>query len=157
MEPISFSLPELAQHALRIVVAFVLALPIAWEREAETRIMGLRTLPLVAVACCAFILVGSAVVEDDPTAHGRLLSGLVAGIGFIGGGAILKGDDRVRGTATAASILSTGILGAAVAYGLFGIALLVSVTTLATLMLLRPLQLRLAEKREARLEEEDET
>lgn len=152
MEPVSLSLHELAQHGLRILVAFALALPIAWEREVETRIMGLRTLPLVAVACCAYILVGSAVVEDDPTAHGRLLSGLVAGIGFIGGGAILKSDGNVRGTATAASILSTGILGAAVAYGLFGIALLISVTTLATLMLLRPLRRRLAASREARRE-----
>ncbi len=150
MEPISFSWTELLQHGFSVLSAFALALPIAWEREMETRIMGLRTLPLVSVASCAYILVGTSVFGDDPGAHGRLLSGLVAGIGFIGGGAILKGDNNVRGTATAASILSTGVLGAAVAYGLFEIAILISVTTLATLLLLRPIQRRVGRLDEPR-------
>ena len=105
--------------------------------------MGLRTLPLVAVACCAYILVGTSVTGEDPTVNARLLSGLLAGIGFIGGGAILKTDDRVKGTATAASILSTGILGAAVGFGRVEIALLISLITLATLWLLRPIERRL--------------
>ncbi len=139
----TFSWTELLQHGFRVLAAFALAVPIAWEREAETRRMGLRTLPLVAVACCAYILVGSAVVNDDPRAHGRLLGGLLAGIGFIGGGAIIKGNDHIKGTATAASILSAGVLGAAVAYGLFEIAILISVVTLVTLLLLRPLQRQL--------------
>ncbi len=140
MDPISVSWPELLQYGFRILAAFALALPIAWEREVDTRIMGLRTLPLVAVACCAYVLVGASIIGDDSGAHGRLLSGLLAGIGFIGGGAILKGNDRVKGTATAASILSTGVLGAAVAYGLFEIAILISGMTLATLLLLPPIQ-----------------
>lgn len=148
MDPASFTWPEFARYASRVLAAFALALPIAWERELSTRIMGLRTLPMVAVACCAYILVGTAIVGDDPRAHGRLLSGLVAGIGFIGGGAILKGDERVRGTATAASILSTGVLGAAVAYGLFEIAVLITVTTLAMLLGLQPLHRRLRESGE---------
>lgn len=144
MDPITVSWTQIVDQGIRMLAAFALALPIAWEREVDTRIMGLRTLPLVAVACCAYILVGSAIVGDDPGSHGRLLSGLVAGIGFIGGGAILKGHKSVNGTATAASILSTGILGAAVAYGLFEIAILISITTLATLLLLPPLQRMLA-------------
>lgn len=143
MDTPSFAWAQLAEHGLRVLIAFALALPIAWERELSTRIMGLRTFPLVAVACCAYILVGTQVVGDDPRAHGRLLSGLVAGIGFIGGGAVLKNGDHVRGTASAASILSTGVLGAAVAYGLFEIAILISATTLAMLLILRRVQRRL--------------
>ena len=135
-----FSWSQTLEHALRVLIAFVLALPVAWERERSTRMMGLRTLPLVAVASCAFILVGSAVVGDDAQANSRLLSGLMAGIGFIGGGAILKSDHSVRGTATAASIWSTGVLGAAVGYGKIEIALLVSLVTLATLLLLTPVE-----------------
>lgn len=141
---LSVSMGELLRHGVPMLASFVLALPIAWERERATRLMGLRTLPLVAVACCAYILVGSELVGRDAAAHGRLLSGLVAGIGFIGGGAILKGSDDVRGTATAASILSTGVLGAAVAYGLMEIAILLSALTLATLLVLRPLQRRIS-------------
>lgn len=138
-------LDQLLHSGAKVLVAFVLALPIGWEREAHTGRMGLRTLPLVAVACCAFLLVGQAVVVGDTTAHGRLLSGLIAGIGFIGGGAILKGRHTVRGTATAASILSTGVLGAAVAYGQYAVAILISATTLATLLLLTPIERRLGD------------
>jgi len=138
------SLDESVQHGIRVLLGFALARPMAWEREAATRLRGLRTLPRVSVACCAYILVGISVVGEDPTAHGRLLSGLVVGTGFVGGGAILKADDRVNGTATAASILSTGVLGAAVAYDLFEIALLISITTPATLLVLRPLQRHVA-------------
>ncbi len=48
------------------------------------------------------MLVGRAVI-DSPGEQGRVLQGIVTGIGFIGGGAILKDDSRVIGTATAAS------------------------------------------------------
>ncbi len=143
MEFPAISWAAFAAHGLYILTAFALTLPIAWEREAATRLVGLRTLPLVAVACCAYILVGTSVTGEDPTVNARLLSGLLAGIGFIGGGAILKTDDRVKGTATAASILSTGILGAAVGFGRVEIALLISLITLATLWLLRPIERRL--------------
>jgi putative Mg2+ transporter-C (MgtC) family protein len=135
-----FSLSLFAAHGLKLFATFLLALPVGWEREASTRIMGLRTFPLVALASCAYVLVGEAIVGDDATGQARVISGLMAGIGFIGGGAILKQENRVQGTATAASIWSTGVLGAAVGYGLYEIAALVSLFTLATLVLLTPLE-----------------
>lgn len=49
----------------------------------------------------------------------------------------------MRGTATAASLLLTGVLGAAVGYGLFEIAILISAITLATLLLLQLIQRRI--------------
>jgi putative Mg2+ transporter-C (MgtC) family protein len=118
----------------------VLALPLAWERERATRMMGLRTFPLVAVASCGFILVGTSVVGDNPDANSRLLGGLMSGIGFIGGGAILKHGHSVHGTATAASIWATGVLGVAVGYGAYEVAILVSVVTLLILIALKPLE-----------------
>jgi putative Mg2+ transporter-C (MgtC) family protein len=144
-----FSWSLFASAGAKLLATFLLALPVAWEREASTRVIGLRTFPLVALACCAYVLVGEAVVGADPSGHARLIAGLMAGIGFIGGGAILKHDNRVQGTATAASIWATGVLGAAVGYGLYEIALLVSLLTLATLLLLTPLE-RLMQARAAR-------
>jgi putative Mg2+ transporter-C (MgtC) family protein len=135
-----FSWSLLASNGAKLLATFVLALPVAWERESSTRIMGLRTFPLVALASCAYVLVGEAIVGADANGQARLISGLMAGIGFIGGGAILKHDNRVQGTATAASIWATGVLGAAVGYGLYEIAALVSLFTLATLLLLTPLE-----------------
>jgi len=55
------------------------------------------------------------------------------GVGFIGGGAILKHGTQALGTATAASLWSTGALGAAVGYGLYDIAAILSAVTYVTL------------------------
>jgi putative Mg2+ transporter-C (MgtC) family protein len=72
------------------------------------------------------MLVGLEFAEDDVQAKARIIQGLITGMGFIGSGAILKTEDRVKGTATAASLWSTGVLGAAVAHEYYEIALLVS-------------------------------
>jgi len=66
-------------------------------------------------------------------------SGII-GVGFIGGGAILKHGGKASGTATAASLWATGALGAAVGYGLYDIALVLSLTTFLTLRCSRPLK-----------------
>ena len=116
-----------------LVIAFVLALPLAWEREHHARTAGLRTFPLVAVASCGFVLLTSRVMAGHPDAQARIVQGLITGIGFIGGGAILKSEGSVRGTATAASIWNTGAIGAAVAFGRYEIALLLTVLNFVTL------------------------
>ncbi len=126
-------------HLFRIVSAFVLVLPVAWEREKSTRIMGLRTFPLVAVASTGYVLLATAVLGGSVDAEARIIQGLMTGIGFVGGGAILKEGHTVRGTATAASIWSTGAIGATVAYDRYDIALVISLANFLTLRLLTPL------------------
>lgn len=120
-----------------LLAAFVLALPTAYERERATGTLGLRTFPLVALASCAYILIAIHISSGDPNANSRVVQGLITGIGFIGGGAILKGERGVSGTATAASIWTTGALGAAVGYGAFEIAIALGVMNFLVLRLLR--------------------
>ena len=98
---------------VKLVAAFLFALPIAWERERSTRIMGVRTFPLVSLGSCAYVIVGMSMIEPGSDASVRLIQGLMAGVGFIGGGAILKQDREVHGTATAASVWVTGAMGEA--------------------------------------------
>ncbi|NND59429.1 MAG: MgtC/SapB family protein [Gammaproteobacteria bacterium] len=130
-------------YVIKIVVAFLLALPVAWDRERHTRIMGLRTFPLVAMGTCAFILVAEAFIPADaPDAKARIMQGLLGGIGFIGGGAILKDKDRVLGTASAASIWIMGALGAAVAYGNLEVAITLAIADLLVLAGLRQFKKR---------------
>ena len=106
--------------------------------------MGLRTFPLVAMASCGFVLVAADVIGlDDPNAQARIIQGLMTGIGFIGGGAILKNDGSVEGTATAASIWGTGVIGAAVAYSRYEIAIIVSLLIFLLLRGLQPLKERI--------------
>ncbi|MEB8433057.1 MgtC/SapB family protein [Cocleimonas sp. KMM 6892] len=123
-----------------LLFAFVIALPIGWNREKESRSMGLRTFPLVAVASCGYMLIGSSVVDGDPDALSKLLYGLMTGIGFIGGGAILKDGASVQGTATAASIWNTGAVGAAVAFHRYEIAVVLAVISFMILSLAKPIK-----------------
>lgn len=106
-------------------LAWVIALPIALNREQESNSAGLRTFPLVSLGACAFMLVGTNTLTDqEPLA--RIFYGVITGIGFIGGGAILKTKESVNGTATAASLWCTGAIGVAVALNKFDIAVMIS-------------------------------
>lgn len=123
-------------HIRDLMFAYLLALPIGWDREKSERSAGLRTFPLVAVAACGYMLVGLQLF-DSSEAAARVMEGVITGIGFIGGGAILKnvvqGEGFVSGTATAASLWLTGAIGISVATGSFEIALILSVLTFFTL------------------------
>ncbi len=120
---------------LRLAVAYLLALPVGWTRERESHSVGVRTFPLVAMASCGYVLLAS---PQDATAQSRIIQGLVAGIGFVGGGAILKSEGTVHGTATAASIWTTGVLGAAVAQERYLVAAMLALMNLITLRVLLP-------------------
>ena len=127
---------SIADVLAKIAVAYLLALPVAWDREQHERSAGLRTFPLVATAATGFILIARAEYGESPEAHARVLEGLITGIGFIGGGAILREHGSVRGTSTAASIWATAAIGAATAYGRYEIAIVLSVIIFATLRVL---------------------
>ena len=123
-----------------LLIAYVLALPIAFDRERSNRSAGLRTFPIVSVASCGFLLIARDLFGDDPQALARVVYGLMTGIGFIGGGAIVKQEGSAHGTATAASIWSTGAVGLAVAFDRYGIAISVALITFLTLFLFRPIK-----------------
>lgn len=131
---------ELASHFADLAIAYALALPIGWDRERNERSAGIRTFPLVAIASCGFILVSLRVFGEGSLGHARILEGLITGVGFIGGGAILKQRNQTSGTATAASLWATGALGAAVGFGLYDIAAILSLATFVTLRSLAPLK-----------------
>ena len=137
-----FDLPDISMasvitNLVQLAIAYVLALPIALNREAYSRSAGVRTFPLVAVATCGYMLLGVSVLQgDEPQA--RVLHGIVTGMGFIGGGAILKHKGRVAGVATAAALWSTGAIGVAVAMARYEIAIVLSVVNFLTLQFLAP-------------------
>lgn len=137
---LEIDITTILSHLLQLGVAFVLAMPIAWERENQTRIMGLRTFPLVSLGSCAFILIGTSIVGENSDANARLIQGLVSGLGFIGGGAILKENGGVRGTATAASVWVTGATGTAVGFGRYEIAIVIVLLNFIILRWLTPIK-----------------
>jgi putative Mg2+ transporter-C (MgtC) family protein len=144
--------PLVLRDALRLVIAYLLALPVGWNREREAHSVGVRTFPLVAMASCGYLLLSYNGDQIDTAAQSRIIQGMVAGIGFIGGGAILKSEGNIHGTATAASIWNTGVLGAAVAQERYALAIVLSAVNLLTLRVLLPLKLKLDEREEAKKE-----
>lgn len=127
-------------HLVALGLAYLLAFPIGWNREKSERSAGLRTFPLVAVASCGFIQAAESMLAGTPEAMARIVEGLITGMGFIGGGAILRLKDSVKGTATAASLWITGAIGTSVALGSLDVAIMLSVVTVATLWIMAPLK-----------------
>jgi putative Mg2+ transporter-C (MgtC) family protein len=129
------------ETAAKMALSYVFALPAGWQGEREGGILGIRTFPIVAVASCGYMLIavqGTAGVGDL-----RALQGLMTGIGFVGGGAILREGATVHGTAAAASVWSTGAVGAAVAYGRLDVAFVLAILNFLTLRALLPIKRRL--------------
>jgi putative Mg2+ transporter-C (MgtC) family protein len=131
---------DLLPHLIALGIAYLLAVPIGWNREREERSAGLRTFPLVAVATCGFVQAAETLVAESPEAMARILEGLITGMGFIGGGAILRQSDSVKGTATAASLWVTGAIGAAVGLGSYDVAVVLAIATVITLWAMEPLK-----------------
>jgi putative Mg2+ transporter-C (MgtC) family protein len=127
-------------HVFALAVAYILAFPIGLDREREERSAGVRTFPIVALASCGLIRGTENLTAGNPEATARIIEGLITGVGFIGGGAILQLKDSVRGTATAASIWSTGAIGIAVGLESYDVAFIISLFTFLTLRLMLPLK-----------------
>jgi putative Mg2+ transporter-C (MgtC) family protein len=136
----------------RLVTAYLLVLPVGWYREKEAHSVGVRTFPVVAMASCGYVMLAMPAYHNSIEAQSRVIQGLVAGIGFIGGGAILKAEGNVHGTATAASIWNTGVVGAAVAEDRFFMALTLTAVNLFALRVLLPLKLKLDARKAEKVE-----
>ena len=127
-------------HNRDLAIAYALAFLIGWNREREDRSAGMRTFPLVAIAACGFIQATEGLLRGEPDGMARIVEGVITGIGFIGGGAILKGDGEVQGTATAASLWATGAIGVAVGLANYDVAAVICLFTVVTLYGLRHLK-----------------
>ncbi|SIO60407.1 putative Mg2+ transporter-C (MgtC) family protein [Singulisphaera sp. GP187] len=114
-------LPELAQVvriAVRLTVAALLGGVLGFERQRSGKAAGLRTHMLVALGAALFVLIAQqagTTVSD----MSRVIQGIATGIGFIGGGAILKQADHheVKGLTTAAGLWLTAAVGIAAGIG----------------------------------------
>ncbi|WP_323841527.1 MULTISPECIES: MgtC/SapB family protein [unclassified Moraxella] len=134
-----FDLDIVLTHVIQMVVAFGLVMPIGYHRENSKENIGLRTFPIVSLASCGFMLLAIEIIGDDG-GMGELMAGIIGGIGFIGGGAILKEKGMVEGTSTAAAIWSAGCIGLAVAMGRLEIAVVVSVFTYLIFQFAKPIK-----------------
>lgn len=135
-----FTIWRFIETLVSLVTAYALALPLGWERGVKSNAaIGFRTFPIVSVGACAYLLLSRHLHEIgiyDADGLARVLRALMTGIGFIGGGAIVKKvrkDEGVSGVATGASIWTTGAIGACVAHGYYQVAIALCLTSLFVL------------------------
>jgi putative Mg2+ transporter-C (MgtC) family protein len=126
----------------RLLLAGVLGGAVGAERELADQPAGLRTHMLLTIGACLFTLI-SAYGFGGPADPSRLAAQIVTGIGFLGGGAIVRHGLTVRGVTTAASIWATTAIGVAVGAGRYLLAAGGTVLVVATLVGLRALRDRL--------------
>lgn len=122
-----------SEVALRLIAATLIGSGVGLDRELRHKPAGLKTHALVALgaslvtAVCAFL--------PDGTAMSRAIQGIIAGVGFLGGGAILKSNDEiVHGLTTAASIWLVASLGIACGAGQWIIAIIALAIALVVLI-----------------------
>ena len=110
-------IPDVAQITritLRLLVAAALGGLLGYEREQQGKSAGVRTHMMVAIGAALFVLIPQQIGASTSDLT-RVLQGLIAGVGFLGAGAIIIGTGKVetRGLTTAAGIWVTAAIGVA--------------------------------------------
>ena len=108
-------------YAVRIGVSFICGFCLGIERKSRQHSVGIRTLVLISISSCLLSILSIYMaetfkVEGDPT---RIAAGVASGIGFIGGGAIMRYGLNIRGLTTAAIIFTASAVGLACGAGLY--------------------------------------
>lgn len=150
---------EVARIVLRLSMAALLGAVLGFEREHKGKSAGVRTHMLVSMGAALFVLAPSmAGAEED--ALSRVIQGIVAGIGFLGAGTILKGNGKdtshVKGLTTAAGLWMTAAIGTAAGMGREATALISTVLALLVLSSMPALVEKVEGENEQKKNEEQE-
>ena len=132
---------QLTQLVLRMLLAAFLGGLLGLEREVRGKSAGIRTHMLVALGSAMFVLVPLQMGMNEEGLS-RVIQGLLAGVGFLCAGSILKseGDDQIYGLTTAAGLWMTAAIGVAAGIGREATAVLSTLLTLGILALIGPLR-----------------
>ena len=129
----------------RVAVAALLGGTLGLDRELRQAAAGVRTYALVGMGSAGFIAAAIQLSEDVGAgisrfndSQSRMAAGLVAGVGFLGAGAILRTDERVEGLTTAAGIWVTATIGLLIGSGFWILGVGVTVLALIVIVGLRP-------------------
>ena len=122
----SFDASYMVNCLIKIAVSVICGFILGLERKTRSQAVGTRTLILICVSSCLLSLLSGYMsyaevapgvfVDGDPT---RIASGVVSGIGFLGGGAIIRQGLNIKGLTSAATIWTAAALGLAVGSGLY--------------------------------------
>jgi putative Mg2+ transporter-C (MgtC) family protein len=126
------------QSLVPMVVAVVLGALIGIEREVHSKPAGLRTNALICMGAAAFMVIAQRIGLGND-AVSRMTAGIVTGVGFIGGGAVLRDRTNISGVTTAATIWVVTSIGIACGMRLYDMAVSITVLSLIVLAVFGPL------------------
>lgn len=111
-------IPELTRITVRLILAALLGALLGYERERKGKAAGIKTHMLVALGAAVFVLVPKEAGVSDAELS-RIIQGVIAGVGFLCAGAILKAnnEEHVTGLTTAAGIWLTAAIGVTAGMG----------------------------------------
>ena len=127
-------------YVWRLLLAAALGAAVGLEREYRQKPAGLRTNILIAVGSALFTILSVEMTRGVGDTS-RVAGQIVTGIGFLGGGAILRSGDAIHGMTTAATIWVNAAIGVAAGTGQFALATFVTALTLVVLVLLPPIEM----------------
>jgi putative Mg2+ transporter-C (MgtC) family protein len=129
--------------ALRLGAAIGFACLIGIDRELKHKPLGLRTNMLMALGSASFIIVVIEIMHlrapgpnASPIDVGRVIEGIIGGIGFLGAGAIIRERSDIRGATTGAAIWAVGAIGVACGFGYYVHAALITAVALFVITVL---------------------
>ena len=124
---------------LRLLLAAGLGAAIGVEREYRRKPAGLRTNILIGLGAALFTIVSIQIGGTGATPD-RIAAQVVTGVGFLGGGAILRSGHNVQGMTTAVTIWVNAAIGIAAGTGQFAMAAEATAITLVVLAILGPIE-----------------
>lgn len=146
MSFLNLNIPFLIECCIKILLSLICGFVLGVERKSRNQNVGTRTLILISISSCLLSILSYYMaapslnggdVSGDPT---RVVAGVVSGIGFLGGGAIMRQGLNVKGLTSAAIIWTVSALGMALGAGLYLQSMFVLISAVLMLILLEKLE-----------------
>ena len=118
----------------KIVLAMALGYLIGLEREWHGKVVGTRTISLIAIGSALYVLMSPSILGGD---NSRIIAQVVSGIGFLGAGIIFKTGDTVRGLTTAATVWCAAAIGCLCGCGMFAEAVIGTIAVMTVNLLFK--------------------
>jgi putative Mg2+ transporter-C (MgtC) family protein len=121
----------------KIVLATGLGYLIGMERERHGKVVGTRTISLIAIGSALYVLMSPSITGGD---NSRIIAQVVSGIGFLGAGIIFKDGDTIKGLTTAATVWCAAAIGCLCGFGMYAEAVLGTVAIIGVNVLFKHLK-----------------
>ena len=118
----------------KVILAMALGYLIGMERELHGKVVGTRTISLIAIGSTLFVLMSPAMLHGD---NSRIIAQVVSGIGFLGAGIIFKHGDTVKGLTTAATVWCAAAIGCLCGYGMYAEAVIGTIAVMIVNLLFK--------------------